>query len=544
MEQVNRRDALKLMAGATALLSPSELGVAAPQIKKHSAKPNILFVMADQQRFDTIAALGNETIYTPHLDRLVNRGITFTKAYSPCPVCVPARYSLRTGCHPPTTGVFCNEWPHAGPGQAATVTERCGPYLAQTMKTLGYRTFGVGKFHTLPWNEQLGYEVYLQSQELYGTPEQRRGDAYASWIATKHPDFNFIEGLMGERTEMYYMPQMSPLPAGLTVEGWTATQAVEQIGQQDGRPYFGFVSFIGPHPPVAPPIPFNRLYDPDRMPNPILGDRDTDFMDEQIPWMNYGVWAEDIHSSHARVIKARYYGEITYIDACIGRILDAVEKRGDAENTVICFFSDHGDHLGDHHAWQKESFFEQSCHVPLLVSWPERLAAGSTRDDLACLVDLYGIATGAAGHQELREGCDILGLAGGTAQKRQNLVTFYGDPGSRQFKVMVRFEQWKYIFMANGGREQLFHLLDDPNELTNLAQTTPAVRQQLYGVALAACQRPQLKSALDGGDLRRLPFEARALSRIYQFDASRGVVGFPEKPADILKNEDALSAST
>jgi choline-sulfatase len=109
---------------------------------------------------------------------------------------------------------------------------------------------------------------------------------------------------------------------------------------------------------------------------------------------------------------------------------------------------------------------------------------------------------------------------------------------------MARFEEWKYIFMANGGREQLFNLQDDPNELTNLAQTKSAVRQQLYGVALAACQRPELKAVLDGDDLRRLSFEARPLSRIYQFDGSRGITGFPRRPADILKNEDALSAST
>lgn len=499
--------------------------------------------MADQQRFDTIAALGNQTIYTPHLDRLVNRGLAFTNTYSPCPVCVPARYCIRTGCHPPTTGVFCNERPHAGPHQAQTVTGRCGSYLAQTMTRLDYRTFGIGKFHTLPWNEQLGYETYLQSQELYNTPEQRSGDAYASWIATKHSDFNFIEGLMGERTEMYYMPQMSPLPAGLTVEGWVATQAVEQIGRRDERPYFGFVSFIGPHPPFSPPIPFNRIYNPDRMSNPIVGDLETDFMDEQIPWMNYGVWADDIHESHARVLKARYYGEITYIDACIGRILDAVEKRGDSENTVICFFSDHGDHLGDHHGWQKESFFEQSCHVPLLVSWPARLAAGYTRSDLACLVDLFGIATGAAGHQEIREGSDILGLAHETPQKRENLVTFYGDPGSRQFKVMVRFDQWKYIFMANGGREQLFDLKNDPEELTNLVNIKSEVRQKLYSMALAACQRPELKSVLTDDGLLRLSFLARPLRRIDQFDRSRNITGFPNRPEDILAHDNAVSDS-
>ena len=231
-------------------------------------RPNVLFIMTDQQRFDTIAALGNDDIYTPNYDRLVRRGVTFTNAYSTCPVCVPARYTVRTGCEPPKLRIFSNGRSNPAPGQAAAMEDRCGDYLARTMANLGYRTFGIGKFHTQPWNEDLGYEVHLHSEELYGTPEQRQQDAYAGWIAREHPAFDYIEALMGERTEMYYMPQVSPLPAELTVEAWAADRAVEQINAGDGRPYFGFISFIGPHPPFAPPVPYNRLYDPDRMPNP------------------------------------------------------------------------------------------------------------------------------------------------------------------------------------------------------------------------------------------------------------------------------------
>jgi choline-sulfatase len=259
-------------------------------------------------------------------------------------------------------------------------------------------------------------------------------------------------------------------------------------------------------------------------------------MDEQIPWMNYAIWAEDIVEPHARVLKARYYGEITYIDSCIGRILDAVEQRGDAENTVICFFADHGDHLGDHHGWQKESYFEASCHIPFLVSWPARLPAGQVRDDLASHTDIFGIATGAAGHQQLREGIDLLGLASGTPQHRADFFGYYSHPGSRQFKLMVRSGDWKYIFMANGGREQLFDVRHDPNELTNLAETRREISIRLHSKAVGACQQPELSAAMDGHDLRKFPFEARPLKRIYQFDQSRGVRGFPNEPEDVLKD--------
>ncbi len=399
-------------------------------------KPNVLFIMTDQQRADTIASLGNGHIYTPNFDRLAARGAAFTNAYSTCPVCVPARYTIRTGCEPHTTGFYENGAANIVAGQGQTTQERCGPYLARTMAKLGYRTFHVGKSHTHPWNEDIGYEKHLNCQEIYGSSGIREKDAYASFIAREHPEYDWIEQLRGERSEMYYVPQMSPLPQELTMETWIAERAVEGIKQNDGRPYFIFCSLLGPHPPIAPPIPFNRMYDPDAMPNPVKGDLSIDHMDDYLPWMNHWVFAEDINDSLARIIKARYYGEISYIDQCVGKILDAVEESPDADNTLICFFSDHGDHLGDHHSWQKESFFEQSCRVPFLVSWPKRIKAGQKRDDLVCLTDLFGIATTAAGSADLRQGSDVIGLLDGRAKgrrhvwsARQQAVQGYGARG-------------------------------------------------------------------------------------------------------------------
>ena len=453
-------------------------------------KPNVLFVMTDQQRFDTIAALGNGHIHTPNMDRLVRRGLSFTHAYSTCPVCVPARYTIRTGCEPPTTRIFSNRHQAPAPGQADTITGRCGGYLATTMRELGYRTFGIGKFHSKPWNEELGYDLHLHSEELYDSPEQRAGDAYASWLHREHPEYDHLEALMGERTEMYYMPQMSAQPAHCAVEGWAAARAVEQLRAADPRPYFGFVSFVGPHPPFAPPVPFNRMYDPDRMPDPITGDLEIDHLDQTIPRMNDIIWAESISQAHARILKARYYGEISYIDACLGTILDAVEARPDADDTLICFFSDHGDHLGDHHAWQKESFFDASARIPFLVSWPARLARDQRRTELVCLTDLFGIATTAAGEPELREGRDVLGMVAGAAAPRDVLVGYYGLPGTDAFKVMIRDPRWKYVFFANGGHELLFDLQEDPHELHNRAGAERDLAAALRAAAIAAGREP------------------------------------------------------
>ena len=486
--------------------------------------PNILFLMCDQLRADAIGALGNSIIRTPNMDRLAERGVVFDRAYSPCPVCVPARYTIRTGCEPYHTGYYDNGKPRLAVGQAAQVEARCGPYLARTLGERGYRTFGIGKFHSHPWDEDLGFETHLHSEELYDSIRQRRGDAYARFIEDHHPAFRHIEQLHGERTDMYYMPQMSPLPAELTVEAWAADRAIEAINSADSRPYFGMVSFIGPHPPFAPPIPFNRMYNPDNMPSPIKGDPSVDFMDEQIPWMNYLIWAEEINDPWARILKARYYGEISYIDQCIGRILDSVEARPDADDTLICLFSDHGDHLGDHGAWQKESFFEASARIPFCVSWPNAISQRGVRSELVSLSDLFGIATTAAGSQELRDGTDVLGSLWGEASPRTHLFGLYGEPGTRRFKIMVRDAEWKYIFMANGHREQLFHLPSDPYEVVQLAEPHQEMTETMRGLALAHVQAiPELAAALDGPRLKHFPFQPYDRTRIHQFDGSHGV---------------------
>jgi choline-sulfatase len=269
------------------------------------------------------------------------------------------------------------------------------------------------------------------------------------------------------------------------------------------------------------------MYNPDAMPNPVRGELAIDHMDEQLPWMNHLIWAEDIDDPRARALKARYYGEITYIDECLGSILDAVDRRPDADNTLIVFFSDHGDHMGDHHAWQKESFFEASARVPFLMSWPSKLPQEECREELVALTDLFAIATHAAGRTDTRDGIDVLGVEAGTAQPRNHLFGWYGKPGTPTFKIMVRGQSWKYIYMANGGREQLFHLGDDPDELNELSRKHPLIAADLNRLATEEASRHEgLTAAFSDGGLRSFPFTARTFGRIRQFNLSRGVTDF------------------
>ena len=479
--------------------------------------------MTDQQRFDTIAALGHPLVRTPNLDRLVARGAACTNAYSTCPVCVPARYSIMTGCEPARTSWLSN-WV---PGDR--VSKRCGPYLAETLAARGYRTWGLGKFHTEPRLEPLGFEVHERSEELWPTEEEFLGDDYVKWLRARAPGFDHVEQVHGERTDMYYVPQVRPVPAALTVESWLAQRATEELGKRDPRPYFGFVSFVTPHPPIAPPIPYNRMFNPDDMPDPQPGDPAIDAADDYLAWMNHAVWAEDIPAPLARLLRARYYGSIAFVDDCIGRILDAVEARPDAANTLICFFSDHGDHMGDHRAWQKESFFEAACRVPFLVSWPGQIAAGARHAGLVALTDLFGLATTASGAAELRDGHALLGALKNEMPARESLVGMFGAPGTRHFKCMVRRGDWKYLWLANGGRELLFNLRLDATESRSLVPHEPAVLASLRAQAISVLSSRELtQPAVTHGALLALPFAPFPRVRIKQF--ARGVTDFGQGP--------------
>ena len=244
----------------------------------------------------------------------------------------------------------------------------------------------------------------------------------------------------------------------------------------------------GPHPPFAPPLPFNRMYDPDRMPDPVRGDPEMDHMDEQITWMNYAIWAEDINDPHARVLKARYYGEISYIDECLGRILDAVEARDDADNTLICLFSDHGDHLGDHRAWQKESFFEAACRIPFLVSWPAGVpkACGATRSGVPDRPVRDRHARGGEARRSAKGSTCWACLAGRRLlARRWSATTGAGDRRSRSWCGTGR---WKYIFLANGALEQLFDMMGGLGRVDESRGDRPDVAARLRAAAVKACR--------------------------------------------------------
>ncbi|QIB77850.1 sulfatase-like hydrolase/transferase [Haloferax volcanii] len=471
------------------------------------ARPNVLFVMTDQQRSDTIRALGNSRIHTPNIDRLVDRGVSFTNAYSPDPICIPARHTIRTGCEAVSTGYLGNE-----KRDARHLEDRCGPFLARSMRERGYRTFLVGKYHAHPRDIDLGYDHHLS----FETFREETGHEVKT---------------TARQGAMVHLPQQNRLPPDDNYEAWMTDRAVDLVGRDTDEPFFGLVSYEPPHPPFAPSPPFDRMYDPERLENPVKGDLETDHMDEKIPAQNHHFWTTrkgGIDDTTVRVIKAYYYGMISEVDRRIGRLLDAVEARDDADNTLICFFSDHGELLGDHRGWEKSSFFESSCRVPFLVSWPAELPAGERRDDLVALTDLFGIATTAAGDQELRDGVDVLGTIRGDAESRERLFGYHRTPRlPPNFTGMVREGRWKYVFMRNGGREQLFDLAADPNELDECAADNPEVVAELRDALAAKLADASADEFVENGTLRRAPYQEIDMGRLVREP-------YPEEPADVL----------
>ncbi|SFL33585.1 choline-sulfatase [Halogranum rubrum] len=472
-----------------------------------SASPNVLFVMTDQQRFDTIRALGNSRIYTPNIDRLVGRGVSFTNAYSADPICIPARHTIRTGCEAVTTGYLGNE-----KRDATHLEDRCGPFLARAMGARGYRTFLVGKYHAHPRDIDLGYDTRL-SVEAY------RADTGHEVKTT------------ARQGAMVHLPQQNTLPRDSNYEAWMTDRAVECIERESEEPFFGLVSYEPPHPPFAPSAPFDRMYDPDRLSNPVKGDPDVDHMDEKIPAQNDHFWTTrdgGIDDTIVRVIKAYYYGMISEVDRHIGRLIDAVEGREDGDNTLVCFFSDHGELLGDHRGWEKSSFFESSCRVPFLVSWPAELPRGERRDDLVTLTDLFGIATTAAGEPNLRDGVDVLGVIRGDAEPRERLFGYHRTPRlPPNFTAMVREEDWKYVFMRNGGREQLFDLSTDPNELDECSDAFPEKTAALRAALVEKLTAEGQTEFVENGRLRRAPYQQIDMGRLVRKP-------YPEAPEDVL----------
>lgn len=424
-------------------------------------RPNILFLMDDQHRGDTLGIAGHKVIHTPNMDRLAREGSHFTKAYASVPSCIAARASLLTGLSPWSHGVLgyatqARKWPFEKP---------------QALHDAGYYAMSIGKNHFNPFNNPHGYDRTL----LYdGWDKTDKVDDYGQWLAKKAPGVEEHSTHLGwnDRTAKPW-----PHADELHPTNWIGQQAVDFLtGYSDERPFFLKVSFHRPHPPYDPISKWFDYYSKLELPKPTVGEWAKqwygDFKPPQPPESARGALSdEEIHNS-----RQGYYGSISHVDEQIGLIVAALEKRGMLENTLIVFLSDHGEMVGDHHLWRKAWAYEGSARIPLIIRWgSEMLTAprGQVLSQLAELRDILPTFLDAAGLAIPRtiEGQSLLELIRGkTAGWRTQLdlehSTCYFNENAWTALTDGRY---KYIFHAFMDKEQLFDLDNDPNEMNDLS---------------------------------------------------------------------------
>ena len=427
-----------------------------------STRPNILFLMADQHRGDCLGCAGNRVIKTPHLDSIAAEGVVFSRAYTSTPSCTPARSAILTGLSP---------WHHGmlGYGRVA------GKYpfeLPQALRDAGYYTFGIGKMHWYPQKKLRGY---------YGTLVDESGRVetkgfisdYRQWFKQQAPDLNPDATGIGwndYRTKAYVLPER------LHPTTWTANRAVEFIEKYDRpEPFMLKVSFARPHSPYDPPKRFMDMYNEEDMPAPVVGDWTARYAPHKEP-PNPSLWHGDLGVEQAKKSRRGYYGSVTFIDEQIGRILAALQKRGMYDNTLIIFFADHGDMLGDHYLWRKTYAYEGSARIPMLLRWPKNMGMdrqrGKTLSQPVEIRDVLPTFLDAAGAPvpDHLDGKSMLELVrGNTKGWREFIDLEHSMCYSKDHWNALTDGKFKYIYYAYDGREELFDLVNDPNELHNLS---------------------------------------------------------------------------
>ena len=452
-----------------------------------SHKPNILLLFTDMQRFDTIHALGNSIIKTPNLDRLVREGTTFTSAYSPSPVCVPARCCLHYGQYPARTGLTDN----------GIMPEHNHQSIADLLNDNDYVTQAVGKCHFTPDAHELrGFQKRLTQEECISDPAE---DDYCKWLAGKKLDYDEPHGTRGE---MYYVPQVSLHDEDTHPSGYIGSSSVEFIHDQkkQDKPWMLFSSFIHPHPPFAPPKPWHKLYRSPDMELPAIPDN----CEALLTWINryqnrYKYRDQGIDKNLVKQIIAYYYASISFVDFQIGRILSALEENGILNDTMIIFSSDHGEYLGDFNCYGKRGMHDPSSRIPLIIRYPERFKANTRCAEPASLVDILptvAATIGANVKDWTQDGVDLKQVADGTTERKY----VYSQFSSKETGIyMIVSMEWKYFYSAGDDREFLFDRNNDPKEMTNHAENPQynAIKTVLKHELLVFLQTGRFSDAVD-----------------------------------------------
>ena len=469
---------------------------------KPSDKPNILLITTDQQRFDALRCSGNPHIFTPHLDGLADRGVMFSRAYADAPVCGPSRASILTGRYHATNAAA------TGDGWFPVKNQ---PTLPSLLTGAGYQTKAVGKMHFEPPRKNYGFEHMEILQDYY---------RYMS----KHPHLGVpMDHGVGQNE---FVPVFSTVEESNSLTHWTVDRSIDFLETRDAsRPFFLWTSFSKPHAPYDVDPRYWELYRDAEVPEPFLGQWSED--PARIPQgfmvPNYLMGnAHRFNKRDIQMMRRAYYACVTQIDYNLGLLFSRMREMRLLDKTWIIFTSDHGDMLGDHHMGGKHTFYEGSCHVPMLLVPPcahnpgydkdiTHTLAGTSCNSVASMADILPTCLQLAGATppDNLDGLSLLDIASGSSPRD----TLYGNFDNI---YMVLEGKWKYHLTTCGGGEQLFNLADDPQEQRDLSEdpSCSEVFRDLRGKAIArfgalghaGFDKPDLKAndaPKDGAEVRR-----------------------------------------
>ncbi|MHB0874729.1 MAG: sulfatase-like hydrolase/transferase [Anaerolineae bacterium] len=424
--------------------------------------PNILLVHSDQHRYDCLGATGHPLIRTPHMDCMAREGVLFTHAFTPCPLCVPSRNSLLFG-----------QWPsqHRAIGNQHTeipFPARDGlPSFSQALRDGGYYLGYVGKWGVHPARKptDFGFHDYVPA------------DGYERWRAGQGlPPAPHDNGWFGE-ADPHVAPEQSRM-------GWGADVAIRlhRAAADAGRPFFIRWDPSGPHLPNVVPEPYASMYAPrdippwPSFPDPLVGKPFIQAQQRRTWELDGWTWEQ-----WAPVV-SRYLGDVSLMDAQLGRVLQALDESGLADDTLVAYTCDHGDTCGGHGMIDKHYImYDDVVRVPLILRWPRRLPAGGRCDGFtAHALDLAATFCDAAAvpMPGSFRGASLLPMALGQVRGGTDAFScYFGGQFGLYSQRMVRDRRWKYVWNATA-EDELYDLTADPAELHNLA-AEPATRTEL-----------------------------------------------------------------
>jgi arylsulfatase A-like enzyme len=440
-------------------------------------RPNIILIYTDEQRYDTLGVNGNPLIRTPNLDRLGQDGVTFHGAHVTSPVCVPSRVGLFTGRHTHATKSYHNRI-HLQPSERDFVS---------LLSENGYTTALIGKDHCFPRGRDRQIFDYLSraSHTCFLPPKTRR-----------EQEINEAHG--GGAMWMPY--KKHDIPPDEDVSGRLCLEACDYISvHRDGPPFFLWLSFPEPHPPYMAPEPYASMYDDVDVAWPVMREGEMDNKpDRQKLAARASYYDATWPGEEIRNLIRIYWGSCSYIDAYIGKVLQALEDHGIADETIVVFTSDHGDHLGDHHLCHKQvALYDTLTRVPLIFRYPgitprQSRALVCNLDIMPTILDIAGVPTDRPHHgrsfRAVMEGGEDVhrdallldhGYHGAPIREKDlspaELAELTGPeshPGREEFNSgrskAIRTDRWKLVVLP-GDVDELYDLEADPNELNNLA---------------------------------------------------------------------------